>query len=215
MKRIMIFGLGIFGSELAAQLFEKGFEVVAIDKNREVIQRVKDHTTKAIVADATDKEILDAIGIREEDIAVISFGEDLSASTLLTLHLKELNVKTILVKVPNDDHRRILEKLGASEAIIPEREMAARLAKSIVSPNVLEYLPISENYTICELAPPASFIGKTLAELNLRRTHQIHVIAIRDVLTEKLQLVPSASAVIKDSDALVVIGREDDIARIR
>lgn len=215
MKRIVVFGLGIFGTELASQLFKKGLEVIAIDKNREVIQKIKDQATKAIVADATDKEILEAIGIRENDVAVISFGEDLSASTLLTLHLKELRIKTIIVKVPNDDHRRILQKLGASEAIIPEREMAARVAKSIVSPNVLEYLPISEDYTICELAPPAAFIGKSLAELDLRKTHQIQVIAIRDVLSDKLQLVPRASAVIKDSDVLVVIGREDDIARIR
>jgi trk system potassium uptake protein TrkA len=215
MKRIVVFGLGIFGAELAAQLYQKGLEVVAIDKNREVIQKIKDHTTKAIVADATDKEILEAIGIREDDVAVISFGEDLSASTLLTLHLKELKVRSIIVKVPNDDHRRILQKLGASEAIIPEREMAARVAKSIVSPNVLEYLPISGDYTICELAPPAAFIGKSLAELDLRKTRQIQVIAIRDVLSDSLQLVPRASAVIKDSDVLVVIGREEDIAKIK
>jgi trk system potassium uptake protein TrkA len=215
MKRIVVFGLGIFGAELAAQLYQKGLEVVAVDKNREVIQKIKDHTTKAIVADATDKEILEAIGIREDDVAVISFGEDLSASTLLTLHLKELKVRSIIVKVPNDDHRRILQKLGASEAIIPEREMAARVAKSIVSPNVLEYLPISGDYTICELAPPAAFIGKSLAELDLRKTRQIQVIAIRDVLSDNLQLVPRASAIIKDSDVLVVIGREEDIAKIK
>lgn len=215
MKRIVVFGLGIFGAELAAQLFKKGLEVVAIDKNREVIQKIKDQATKAIVADATDKEILEAIGIREDDVAVISFGEDLSASTLLTLHLKELKVRSIIVKVPNDDHRRILQKLGASEAIIPEREMAVRVAKSIVSPNVLEYLPISEDYTICEIAPPTAFIGKSLAELDLRKARQIQVIAIRDVLSDKLQLVPRASAVIKDSDVLVVIGREEDIAKIK
>jgi trk system potassium uptake protein TrkA len=215
MKRIVVFGLGIFGSELAAQLFKNGLEVIAIDKNREVIQRIKDHATKAILADASDKELLDSIGIRESDIAVISFGEDLTASTLLTLHLKELKLKQIIVKVPNDDHKRILQKLGASEAIIPEREMAAKVVRSIISPNVLEYLPISEDYTICELAPPSAFIGKTLAEIDLRKTHQIQVIAIRDVLSEKLQLVPRASAVIKDSDVLVIIGREVDIAKIK
>lgn len=215
MKRIIVFGLGIFGAELAAQLFKKGLEVVAIDKNREVIQKIKDQATKAIVADATDKEILEAIGIREDDVAVISFGEDLSASTLLTLHLRELKVRSIIVKVPNDDHRRILQKIGASEAIIPEREMAARVARSIVSPNVLEYLPISGDYTICEIAPPTAFIGKSLAELDLRKAREIQVIAIRDVLSDQLQLVPRASAIIKDSDVLVVIGREEDIAKIK
>ena len=215
MKRVVVFGLGIFGSELTVQLFKKGLEVVAIDKNREIVQRIKDFSTKAIQADATDKEILEAIGIREDDIAVISFGENLSASTLLTLHLKELKVKEIIVKVPNDDYKRILQKVGATEAIIPEREMAGKVAKSIISPNVLEYLPISDDYTICELAPPSAFIGKNLAELDLRKKYHLQVIAIRDVLSDQLQLVPRASSIIKDSDVLVIIGKEDDINQIK
>ncbi len=215
MKRVVVFGLGIFGSELAVQLFKKGIEVVAIDKHREVVQRIKDTCTKAIVADATDKEVLESIGIQAKDIVVISFGEDLSASTLLTLHLKELGVREIIVKVPNDDYKRVLKKVGASEAIIPEREMAGKVARGIISPNVLEYLPISEDYTICELAPPSTFIGRDLANLDLRKKYQIQVIAIRDVLSDKLQLVPRASTVIKDSDVLVVIGREADISKIK
>jgi trk system potassium uptake protein TrkA len=215
MKRIVVFGLGIFGAELATQLFNKGFDVVAIDKNREMVQRMKDHATKAIMADATDKELLESIGMQEDDIAVISFGEDLSASTLLTLHLKEMKVRTIIAKVPNDDSKRILQKLGATEAIIPEREMAGKIAKGIISPNVLEYLPISEDYTICELAPPSTFIGKSLAELDLRKQYQLQVIAIRDVLSGKLQLVPRASMIIKDSDVLVIVGREEDINKVK
>ncbi len=93
--------------------------------------------------------------------------------------------------------------------------MAAKIARSIVSPNVLDYLPISEDYTICELAPPSAFVGKSLADLDLRKKHQIQVIAVRDVLSDKLQLVPRASTVIKDSDVLVIIGREKDINRIK
>jgi trk system potassium uptake protein TrkA len=167
------------------------------------------------MADATDKEVLESIGIADSDTVVISFGEDLSASTLLTLHLKELKVKTIIVKVPNEDYKRILLKVGASEAIIPEREMANRVARGIISPNVLEYLPISDDYTIVELAPPSSFIGKNLAELDLRKRYQLQVIAIRDVLLEKLQMVPRASSIIKDSDVLVIIGKEEDIRKIK
>jgi len=215
MKRVVVIGLGIFGSQLARQLYDNGIEVVAIDKNRDVVQRIKDHSTKAVLADATDKEVLESIGIDAGDTVVISFGEDLSASTLLTLHLKELKVRTIIVKVPNEDHKRILLKVGASEAIIPEREMANRVARGIISPNVLEYLPISDEYTIVELAPPSSFIGKSLAELDLRKRYQLQVIAIRDVLLEKLQMVPRASSIIKDSDVLVIIGREEDIQKIK
>jgi len=215
MKRVVVIGLGIFGSQLVRQLYDKGIEVVAIDKNRDVIQRIKDHSTKAVLADATDKEVLESIGIAEGDTVVISFGEDLSASTLLTLYLKEMQVREIIVKVPNEDYKRILLKVGASEAIIPEREMANKVARSIISPNVLEYLPISEDYTICELAPPTAFIGKTLAELDLRKRYQLQVIAIRDVLSESLQLVPRASSVIKDSDVLVIVGREEDIQKVK
>jgi len=215
MKRVVVIGLGIFGSQLARQLYENGLEVVAIDKNRDVVQRIKDHSTKAVLADATDKEVLESIGIDAKDTVVISFGEDLSASTLLTLYLKEMKVKEIIVKVPNEDYKRILLKVGASEAIIPEREMANKVARSIISPNVLEYLPISEDYTIVELAPPTDFIGKSLADLDLRKKYALQVIAIRDVLTNKMQLVPRASAIIKDSDVLVIIGREDDIRKIK
>ena len=215
MRRVVVIGLGIFGSQLARQLYESGLEVVAIDKNRDVVQRIKDHSTKAVLADATDKEVLESIGIDAKDTVVISFGEDLSASTLLTLYLKEMKVKEIIVKVPNEDYKRILLKVGASEAIIPEREMANKVARSIISPNVLEYLPISEDYTIVELAPPTDFIGKSLADLDLRKKYALQVIAIRDVLTNKMQLVPRASAIIKDSDVLVIIGREEDIRKIK
>jgi trk system potassium uptake protein TrkA len=215
MKRVVVIGLGIFGSQLARQLYDKGIEVVAIDKSKDIVQRIKDHSTKAVLADATDKEVLESIGIAADDTVVISFGEDLSASTLLTLYLREMQVREIIVKVPNEDYKRILLKVGASEAIIPEREMANKVARSIISPNVLEYLPISEDYTICELAPPTAFIGKSLAELDLRKRYQLQVIAIRDVLSESLQLVPRASSVIKDSDVLVIVGREEDIQKIK
>lgn len=214
-KRVVVIGLGIFGSQLARQLYESGLDVIAIDKNRDVVQKMKDYCTKAVLADASDMEVLEGIGIAEDDIVVISFGEDLSASTLLTLHLKELKVKTIIVKVPNEDHKRILLRVGASEAIIPEREMANKVARSIISPNVLEYLPIADDYTIVELAPPTDFIGKSLNELDLRKRFQLQVIAIRDVLTDKLQLVPRASSIIKDSDVLVIIGKEEDIRRVK
>jgi len=215
MKRVVVIGLGIFGSQLARQLYESGLDVIAVDKNKDVVQRIKDYSTKAVVADASEKEVLESIGVAENDVVVISFGEDLSASTLLTLHLKELKVRTIIVKVPNEDYKRILLKVGASEAIIPEREMANKVARSIISPNILEFLPISEDYTIVELAPPTAFIGKNLAELDLRKKYNLQVIAIRDVLANKMQLVPRASSVLKDSDVLVVIGREEDIRKIK
>ena len=215
MKRVVVIGLGIFGFHIAKELYENGMEVIAIDKSKEVIQKIKDFSSKAVVADAREKDVLESIGIQEEDIVIVSFGEDLSSSTLLTLHLKEMNVKRIIVKAPNEDHKRILQKVGATEVIIPEREMAGKVAKSLISPNVIDYIPVSEDYNISEIAPPASFIGKSIAELNLRNRYHIEVIAIRDVLSDRITLVPQASSVIKDSDILVVIGKEPDIKKIK
>ena len=215
MKRVVVIGLGIFGFHVAKELYEKGIQVIAIDKSKEVIQKIKDFSSKAVVADAREKEVLEAIGIQEDDIVIVSFGEDLSASTLLTLHLKELNVKRIIVKAPNEDHKRILQKVGATEVIIPEREMAGKVAKGLISPNVIDYIPVSEDYNISEIAPPASFLGKSIAELNLRNRYHIEVIAIRDVLSDRITLIPPASSVIKDSDILVVIGKDPDIQKIK
>ena len=215
MKRAVVIGLGIFGFNIAKDLYENGMEVIAVDKDKEVIQRIKDFSTKAVLADGTDKEVMESIGIQEDDIVIISFGENLAASTLITLHLKEMRVKNIIVKAPNEDHKRVLEKVGATEVIIPEREMADKVAKSIISPNILDYIPLSEDYTISEIVPPASFMGKTIGELHLRTRHHIEVIAVRETLPERLTMVPRAEFVIKDSDVLVVIGKEKDIQKIK
>jgi trk system potassium uptake protein TrkA len=215
MKRVIVIGLGIFGFNIAKDLYENGFEVIAIDKNKEVIQKIRDFSTKAVIADGTDKEVMESIGIQEDDVVIISFGEDLAASTLITLHLKEMKVKHIIVKAPNEDHKHVLEKVGATEVIIPEKAMADKVAKSLISPNVLDYIPLSEDYTISEIVPPASFMGKTIGELHLRSKYHIEVIAIREMLPDRLTMVPRADFVVKDSDVLVVIGREKDIQKIK
>jgi len=214
-KRVVVVGLGIFGINLVKELTKSGVEVIAIDKAKEAVQHVRDCAAKAIVADGTDPEIMNAIGLREDDLVVVSFGEDLAASTLITLHLKQMKVENIIVKAPNEDHKLILEKVGATEVIIPEKIMADKVARSIVSPNVLDYIPLSEDYMICEIAPPAGFIGKSLAELQLRNRYHVDVIAVRDTLTEKIQMVPPAGFVVKDSEVLVVVGRGEDIDKIK
>lgn len=215
MNRIIVIGLGIFGSNIVKELFESGFEVIAIDKNKDAIQNIRDYSTKAIVADGMDKEIMNAIGIHEDDTVIISFGEDLAASTLITLHLKQLGVKNIIVKAPNDEHKLILEKVGARDVIIPEKEIASKVAKSLISPNVLDYLPLSDDYMIFEMAPPNSFLGKTIAELQLRGKYHIEVIAIRDVISDQIHMVPQANFVIKDGEVLIVVGKEKDIQKIK
>ncbi len=215
MQRVVVIGLGIFGFNIVKELYENGFEVIAIDKNKEAVQRARDLSTKAILADGMDREIMEQIGIQEDDVVIVSFGEDLAAATLITLHLRQMKVKTIIVKAPNEEHKLILEKVGATEVMIPEKEIAHKVAKSLISPNVIDYLPLSDDYMIFELAPPNAFLGKSIAQLQLRSRYHIEVIAVRDVVSDKLQMVPRADFVIKDGDVLVVVGKEKDIQQIK
>jgi trk system potassium uptake protein len=214
-QRVVVIGLGIFGFNIVRDLYAGGFEVIAVDKNKDAVQRVRDCSTKAIQADGTDKEIMEAIGIQEDDVVIISFGEDLAAAMLTTLHLKQMRVKTIIVKAPNEEHKLILEKIGATEVMIPEKEIAHKVAKSLISPNVLDYLPLSDDYMISEMAPPNSFLGKSIAQLQLRSRYHIEVIAIRDIVSDKINMVPGADFVIKDGDVLVILGKEKDIQQIK
>ena len=126
-----------------------------------------------------------------------------------------MKVKNIIVKAPNEEHKLILEKIGATDVIIPEMDMAKKVAKSLVSPNVMDYIPLSEDYIVSEMAPPNSFLGKTIRELELRTKHHIEVIAVRDIISDHVHMVPPADFVIKDGDALVVIGKETDIRKMR
>jgi trk system potassium uptake protein len=214
MKKVVVIGLGIFGSNIMKELYENGFEVIAIDKNKDAVQRARDYSTKAIVADGTDKDVMEMIGIHEDDSVIISFGEDLAAATLITLHLKQMKIKNIIVKAPNEEHKLILEKVGATEVIIPEKEIAGKVAKSLISPNVLDYLPLSDDYMIFEMAPPNSFLGKTIGELQLRGKYHIEVIAVRDIISDRIHMVPQAEFVIKDGEVLVVVGKDKDIKKI-
>jgi trk system potassium uptake protein TrkA len=215
MKRCIVVGLGIFGNNIVRELSDKGFEVIAIDKSKEAVQRVRDLASKAIVADGTDKEIMEQIGIHEDDTVIISFGEDLAAATLITLHLKQLKVKSIIVKAPNEEHKMILEKVGATDVIIPEKEVAIKVARSLLSPNVFDYLPLSDDYMIYEMAPPESFLGKTIADLQLRSQYNIMVIAVKDLLSDKVFTLPPAHFVVKDGQMLVLVGKMADIEKIR
>lgn len=214
-QRVVVIGLGIFGFNIVRELYAGGLEVIAVDKNKDAVQRVRDCSTKAIQADGTDKEIMEEIGIQEDDVVIISFGEDLAAATLTTLHLKQMKVRTIIVKAPNEEYKLVLEKVGATEVMIPEKEIAHKVAKSFISPNVLDYLPLSDDYMISEMAPPNNFLGKSLAQLQLRSRYHVEVIAMRDIVSDSVYMIPGADFVIKDGDVLVILGKEKDIQQIK
>lgn len=213
-KRFCVIGLGNFGFHAVNELFQQGHEVIAIDMNKEKVQNVQDCCTYAILADAANKEFLRAQGIGEMDAVIVSTGERSHQSTLITLYLKELKVPRILVKALNKDHGCILEKVGATEIIFPEKEMARKTALSLSHPNILEFIPLAEDYSISESAPPSHFLGKSLAELGLRNKFHVTVIAIKDVLTDEFIIVPPPNYVLKDSDLLVLIGKTDDLEKI-
>lgn len=211
MKRFCVIGLGNFGYHVARALYESGHEVIAIDQSREKIKRIQDYSSYTIIGDAGSKEFLVGQGIGEMDAVVVSTGDRSHLSTLITLYLKELKVPRILVKAVSEDHGRILEKIGATEVIFPEKDMAVKVARGLSSPNILEFLPLSEDLSISEAAPPARFVGKNLVEIDLRRKYNVTILGIKDVLTGHFYTLPQATHVIKDSDILVLVGKAEDI----
>lgn len=210
-KKFCVIGLGSFGFHVVATLSDSGHEVIAIDSDKEKVQAVKDICDYAILGDAANKEFLAAQGMPEMEAVVVSTGDRSHLSTLITLYLKELKVRRILVKAISEDHGRILERVGASDVIYPEKDMAIRIAHSMSSPNIMEFIPLAEEYSLSETEPPKHFIGKTLTEIDLRKKFHVTVIAIKDVLTDQFIPAPPPDYLIKDSDVLILIGRTDDV----
>lgn len=213
MGRYCVIGLGNFGFHVARTLYEGGHEVVAVDQDREKVQRIQEYASYAIQGDAANKEFLSGQGIGEMDAVVVSTGERSHLSTLITLYLRELKVPRILVKALDEDHGRILEKIGATDVIFPEKDMAIRTARGLSSPNVLEYIPLAEDYSITEVGPPTHFLGKTLIELDLRRKYNVNIIGIKDVIADVFIAVPPPTYIIKDSDLLIFIGKSEDVEK--
>lgn len=204
MKSYIVIGLGLFGQALARQLCKLGAEVLAIDVRSDLVQLVANDVTHAVVGDAQDKEVLRALGARDFDCAIIAIGDDLAASVLITMNLQELEVPYIVCKAHDETHRRVLEKLGVNRVVIPEKENAQRLGRSLHSHNVLDYIELSEDYGILEVPAPKSWVGKTLKELNVRAKLGVNIIAVESGKTTNVS--PSADYCIQKDDIMVVLG---------
>ena len=204
MKSYIVIGLGRFGSEVARQLYRCGCEVLAIDVRSELVQQISADVTHAAVGDCQDKEVLKMLGAGDFDCAVVAIGDDLAASVLITMNLKEIGVPYLVCKAYDDVHRRVLEKLGADRVVIPEQENAARLAKSLSSPNLLDYIELSDEYSIIELPAPKSWEGKNLKELNVRAKLGVNILAVRR--DGKIDVSPAADFTFKSEDVVVVLG---------
>ena len=204
MKSYIVIGLGRFGSSIARQLCQLGAEVLAVDTHEENVQRIANDVTHAVVADARDKDVLRALGVREVDCAIVSIGNNLASSVLAVMNLMELGVPYVVAKAHDESHRRVLEKLGVNRVVIPEQEHAQRLGRSLFSHNVLDYIELSQDYGILEVPAPQNWVGKSLKELNVRAKMGVNIIAVRS--ESKVNVSPSADYRIQDGDLMVVLG---------
>lgn len=215
MKRFAVIGLGNFGFYAAKALYEDGNEVIAVDMDKNRVQAVNAYCTEAILLEATDREKLKAMGLATMDGVIVSTGTKISVSILICLHLHEMGVKQILVKALDDDHAKILKKVGATKIIHPERDVALRISQHLSRPNIMDFIPLSEGFDLVHIEPPTEFIGKTLKQINLRAKFNVHIIAIKELVPENFILVPQPEFVIKNSDMLMMLGKTEDIKRIK
>jgi len=209
--QFVIIGLGRFGSSLAKELIELGYEVLGIDKDAEIVQDMSHYLTHAVVAESTDEEVLRSLGVRNFDCGVVAIGDDIQASIMTAILLKDLGVKSVVAKALNELHGRVLEKIGVDRIVYPERDMGIRVAHQLVSPNLLDYIELSNDYTIAELAVPKCLNGKSLQDLNPRARFGCSIVAINT--PRGVIIAPAATDVLAEKDVMVVIGTNQQIER--
>ena len=212
MGRYAVIGLGKFGATVVRSLHERGHEVVAIDQDRSRVQDVRDSSTQAIEASCTDQDTLRALGLQDADAVVVSLGERMDASILVTLYLKELGIREIVVKAVSEDHGKILHLIGATEIVHPERDTARRVARGLGLRSIVEYLPLAADSSLVEVHIPAEFTGKTLAELEIRKRYQVLVVAIKR--GDGLIIATGGDERLQPGDVLVLVGRDDDLDQV-
>lgn len=204
MKSFVVIGLGRFGMQVAKKLSQQGCEVLALDRSSDLVQQLGEIVTQAVIADARDKEVLRSLGVKDFDCAVVAIGDSLSDSVLATLNLKELGVPYVICKAHDETHRNVLEKLGADRVVIPEQENADRLAKSLSSTNVLDYIALSSDYGIIEVPVPASWENKSLIELNVRAKLGVNILSVKR--GGSITVSPSADYRMAKGDIMLVLG---------
>lgn len=215
MKQFLVIGLGNFGYYLATHLFQKGHDVMAMDKNPALVQNIKDLVTQAVVADATDAAVVRELGIKDVDTAVVGIGSVLGDSVLTVLNLQEIGIRHIVAKAISDPHKRILQKLGVREISFPEKDNAISMAERLDNPNLIDYLPFLEGYRIIELATPNRFIGRTLKEINMTNRFGVQILAVKELVPERVRFIPGADFILKDSDILILLGSDQGLEKLK
>jgi trk system potassium uptake protein len=210
-KQFAVIGMGRFGSSVAKELTKLGFEVLAIDNHEQRIQEVSSIVTHAVTADCTDEEALRALGVRNFDVVVVAIGLDIQASILTSLVLKELGVPKLVVKAQNELHGKVLKKIGVDKVVFPERDMGIRVAHNLVSPNILDFIELSSDYSIVEIQATPQMIGKSLRDLHIRAVYGCNVMGIRS--GSRMNIAPRAEDLIQAEDILVVVGSNNNLKR--
>lgn len=218
MKRVGIVGAGRFGSSLARSLVERGVEVLVLDRNRDIVDHIAGVVAKAMEGDATEEGTLDAAGFRDCDIAIVAVGSDMESSVLTTLMLKEMKIPCVIAKAAGDVHGKVLQKVGADRVVYPDRDVAARLARSLVSPSVLDYVEVAEGISVLEIAAPMEFVGKTLGELQIRKKFGVTVLVLRraqqDEGKQETIVSPDADDTVELGDTIVIFGLDEKLRRL-
>lgn len=214
MKRVIVVGLGTFGSVLAARMHELGHEVVAIDVRAELVDALGGRVSRAVVADATQRKVLEQVGAGQADAAIVSTGDNVSASVLALLALRDMGVKSVFVKVRSHDHARIADALGATESVFPERESALGLASRVTTGKLLQYVQLGREFGLQEMPVPNAWVGKTLRELELPQRYRVQVVAVHDALSDDMIPVPPPDRRLVPSDSLLIAGDPDALQRL-
>ena len=211
-KLFAVIGLGRFGTSVAMTLQSLGHEVLAIDSDEETVQKLSDQVTHVVQADTTDENSLHALGLRNFDAVVVAIGADVQANVATTLLLKELGIPYIIAKARNALHGKMLEKIGADRVVYPERDMGQRVAHSLISSNVLDYIELSPDLSLVEVTVPGAFIGRTLQQANMRALYGVNVVAIKRF--DKLIVPPQPDELIQESDIMIVIGSTEGLQQL-
>ena len=215
MRNFLVIGLGEFGKSVAKTLFKNKSTVLAIDSSPDLIQQALNEgfIDEAVILDATDELALKNVVKDDFDTAFVSVGDNIQASILITLHLKELGLKNIICKAVNHTQGRVLEKIGATQVVFPEESMGEKIAFSVLRPTIIEYFKFSEDYFIYEVKIPNSYVDKSLSELNLRHKYEINILAIKHS-DGKMNITPDPNMKLGKDDLLVVLARESTIGKI-
>ena len=211
-KQFAVIGLGRFGSSVARTLYSAGHQVLWIDESEERVRANLDNCTRAVEADATDETALRSLGIRNFDTVIVGIGGDIQASILVTLMLKEIGVKHVVVKAQSVLHGKVLDKVGADRVVFPERDMGTRVARSLVASNILEYIELAPDFSILEIMVSDRMVGKNLRQLDLRNRFDVNVIAVKRA--DSFDLSVRADTAIEPGDILILVGKNEHLRRM-